>query len=439
MPDDNPYLRFIYLEQEIRQAQDETELQLTMVNRLRSLIPASHLMLFQQKATGTISLCRCSDVHSLDHYSPLSTELESIARNIQEQSGDTGSQRYSLQEAGVSSTLDWLGDACLWVPVNHPDGQTLGYLLLSRSYEFTDQEQVLASHITEAFAHAWKARMPAHRHWRAVVRHYRFRWAIAAVLMLLMFIPVQLTVLAPAEVIAYKPDLVTAPLNGVVKEVLVTPHERVTAGQSLVAFEDTHLRNQYNLAREEMEVAEAQLRKAQQQSFTDSRSTAQLAELQALVQLQRAKLTYAEELLRRSVVTSGKAGVVVFRDGNDWLGQPVQQGESILYVADPDAVEIQVMLSVRDAITLKAGTEVRLFLDTDPLNPLSATLTYASYDAEVTPRNILAYRLKASFQETEALPRIGLQGTAKLYGERSSLFMYLFRRPLSFLRQWLGG
>ena len=53
-------------------------------------------------------------------------------------------------------------------------------------------------------------------------------------------------------------------------------------------------------------------------------------------------------------------------------------------------------------------------------------------------RGTLAFALRARFEDGEAMPRIGLRGTAKVYGERSSLFMFLFRRPLSALRQGLG-
>ncbi|AMO57231.1 hypothetical protein GZ77_16485 [Endozoicomonas montiporae] len=438
--ENNPYLRLIALEKELRQATNETELQLIMVNRLRSLIEARHLMLFRLTAAGKLRLCRCSDTGSVDQNSSSVMDLESIAQTFHSNSNPSGSQSFPLEslDAAALSRLEWLQDSCLWIPVIHPDGKTLGYLWLNRQSGFTEQEQVLANHIAETFAHAWKATMPVRRQWLSIFSQHRFRWAVVVFLVVLMFFPVRLSVLAPAEVMAFHPELATAPLNGVVREILVKPNDRVQKGQPLVAFEDTRLRNQLTLAQEELQVAEARLRKVQQQSFTDPGSTGELAELQATVQLKQAELDYARELLDRSLVKSLKAGIAVFRDEDDWSGRPVQQGERILYVADPGSVEIQIMLPVRDAITLEAGTVIKLFLDTDPLNPLSATLRYASYDAEVTPQNVLAYRLKASFSDTTDLPRIGLQGTAKLYGERSSLFIYLFRRPLAFLRQWLG-
>ena len=68
----------------------------------------------------------------------------------------------------------------------------------------------------------------------------------------------------------------------------------------------------------------------------------------------------------------------------------------------------------------------------------TATLASSSYEAEPTPDGTLAFTLRAQFEGGEEVPRIGLRGTAKVYGERSSLFMFLFRRPLSALRQGLG-
>ncbi|CAK0772308.1 hypothetical protein WCLP8_4850003 [uncultured Gammaproteobacteria bacterium] len=111
----------------------------------------------------------------------------------------------------------------------------------------------------------------------------------------------------------------------------------------------------------------------------------------------------------------------------------------ILFIADPARVEARVHLAVRDAIALTSGTEVELFLDADPLRPLPATLASASYEAEMTPSGVMSYRLNAAFSgEAAQLPRIGLQGTAKVYGMPAPLALVLFRRPLATLRQTLG-
>ena len=79
-----------------------------------------------------------------------------------------------------------------------------------------------------------------------------------------------------------------------------------------------------------------------------------------------------------------------------------------------------------------------MFLNIDPTHPLDAQLRQTSYEAEVTPDDILAFRLKASFDEGTQLPRIGLKGTAKIYGNQVPLIYYLMRRPISAVRQTLG-
>ncbi|MNT88624.1 hypothetical protein D3C72_2292120 [compost metagenome] len=53
----------------------------------------------------------------------------------------------------------------------------------------------------------------------------------------------------------------------------------------------------------------------------------------------------------------------------------------------------------------------------------------------------MAYRVRARFDDGGAQavqPRVGLKGTAKLYGERTPLAGYLLRKPLATLRVWLG-
>jgi hypothetical protein len=79
---------------------------------------------------------------------------------------------------------------------------------------------------------------------------------------------------------------------------------------------------------------------------------------------------------------------------------------------------------------------VALFLDSDPLNRHAARLERAAYEAQGTAAGQLAYRLDAAF--LDAPPRIGLRGTAKLFGDRAPLAYYLLRRPLAALRQSLG-
>lgn len=445
----NAYLRLLSLEKEIRSATDESSLHSIMLNRLKSLIHADYLVLFKQHGGHRLTAVASSDVSGMDHNSPFVKPLEALISHrilgepLERSKSVDLSQPVSTPLGNKNAEIpSWFKPATLLIPLIHPDGRRVGFMLVNRRLPFSPHEQTLADHIAQTMAHAWQALIPVRRQWLNTFRQHNLRWWFLGLLTISMFIPVRLSVLAPAEVVADQPELVVAPLTGVIKEVLVTPHEQVTPGQPLIRFEDTDLRNRLLLVEEELLVSEAQLLKVRQQSFLDGHSAEQIAELQARVNLKKAELSYSRELLERSTVSARQPGIAVFRDKSDWIGKPVQQGERIFYIADPGLVELQIFLTVRDAITLTPGTKVKLFLDTRPLEPLVATLTYASYDAEVTPEGILAYRLKASLRTnergSEELPRIGLQGTAKLYGEYAPLAMYLLRRPLAYLRQWIG-
>jgi len=127
----------------------------------------------------------------------------------------------------------------------------------------------------------------------------------------------------------------------------------------------------------------------------------------------------------------------VFADAERWTGKPIQTGERLMEIADPNQAELRIELAVGDAIALTSDAEVALFLDSDPLQRYSAKLERVAYEAQSTPAGQLAYRLDASFTDTP-VPRIGLRGTAKLFGQRAPLALYLLRRPLAGLRQSVG-
>ncbi len=68
------------------------------------------------------------------------------------------------------------------------------------------------------------------------------------------------------------------------------------------------------------------------------------------------------------------------------------------------------------------------FLTIDPELPHDAVLTFAFLPGSARPDGILSYRVKARLDASEPVPRIGLKGTAKLYGGEVPLAYAVFRR-----------
>ena len=96
-------------------------------------------------------------------------------------------------------------------------------------------------------------------------------------------------------------------------------------------------------------------------------------------------------------------------------------------------------LAVADAIALDVGAPVRMFLSVKPLTPVDAHLVETSYQAVLSPINgVASYRLRAALDESGTSARIGLRGTAKLYGNWVVFGYYVLRRPLASLREWTG-
>ena len=88
---------------------------------------------------------------------------------------------------------------------------------------------------------------------------------------------------------------------------------------------------------------------------------------------------------------------------------------------------------------LNTGASVRLFLDANPLTPLEGEVTSAGDRAVALEGGAMVFDVRADLSDgLERLPRIGARGTAQIYGETVSLGFYLFRRPISALRQWMG-
>lgn len=253
------------------------------------------------------------------------------------------------------------------------------------------------------------------------------------------FVPVSMTALAPVEVSPQKALVVTAPVDGVIENILVEPNAVVMKDQPLVRMADTVLKNRLEIAEREVSVAEAKIKKASQLAFVDIRGRHELGVAQAELQLRHAERDYARQLLERSVIKAERDGVAFFTDPKELIGRPVVVGERLMELADPQRLEFRIDLPVADSIVLNDGVRVKVFLDSDPLNPVEARLLRADFQARPRENQQLAFRLIAERAATDTRPlRLGVRGTAQIYGNHVSLAFYLFRRPISAARQWFG-
>ncbi|MBF0185852.1 MAG: HlyD family efflux transporter periplasmic adaptor subunit [Magnetococcales bacterium] len=443
--------QLLSLLKESRHALELSQLGFVVVNETLRLVPYHQALFWLQPPQQKQQLIALSGVAQWDAHAP---QLVWMDRFLAEYGQLEVSQSLHavdpqrLSEGLRAEWTVWSHPQLIWLPLHHPLRQErLGVLLLGRDQPWETTEQRLLEQLLDGYAQALTVLLPLSRRawrWHWPRRGWWLKGVAWLVLLVLAMMPVRQSVLAPASVAARQPLLVAAPMDGVVQRFHVVPNETVVTGAPLFDLDPTELQGRFQVATEELAIAKAQYQKSANKAFQSAESAGELAALRAAMARAAAQAEHAGQLLHRLQVRAEMAGVVLFADVNQWLGRPVRVGERILSIADPTDREIEILLPVADALVLQPGAETRLFLHTDPLHPLPGRLRYASYEAAATPEGVLAYRLRSTLL-LESLPasvvaqlRLGLKGTAKLFGEEVPLFYYLFRRPLAALRQTLG-
>lgn len=426
----------LQLQRRARARETPDELAFFIVNETHSLVKYRQALLWsndQQRLEAVSGLA------SLDHNAPFCSTFSRWCRQWQAEQRQSGTVR--CQDLPVDDQALWhehLPEHVLWLPLRSAQGDTSLTLILARETAWLAPEILLLETLAEPYAHAWSS---LHKQRRATPTHPKKRRILllsTVTLVLVMLIPVRQSVLAPAEIVAHQPVMVRAPVAGVIDDILVRPNQPIRANQPLVRLDVRELENRLEAARQTFATADAQYRQAQQQALFDTNSKASLAVLQSRREQAQSERDFLQRQLERMQLTSPRDGVAVFDDASEWIGRSVAVGERIMMVADPKDVELEIQLPAADAIALETGADVRLFLNVAPNAAQDAQLTQIGYRAALTPDNVMAYRLRARFTEDDTQRRVGLKGTAKLYGKRTLLVAYLLRKPLATLRVWLG-
>lgn len=432
-----------HLEGQVRAAKTIQELQFLSVNETRRLVPYEQAFLLGSSGPNgeAYRLLNASSVAVADRDAPMIVWLEQAVQALR-RVGTASEQPMVVTEELLPDSLrsgwrEFVKGHVFWCPLQHPDETLLGVWWFERDFPWQENDVAIVHRLAGSYAYAWKALSKPKRSWPATVKKPS-AWLIAAAIVAVLCLPVRVSTMAPVKVMAKDPVVVSAPMDGVIADVLAQPNQLVQPGASLFRYEDTNLRNQFRVAEKHLAVAQAEHSQAVQAGFSDlqRKADAPLKEVEA--DLRQTELDYAKEMLDQVEVRASKPGLLLYSDKSDWVGRPVTVGERIMEIADPKQIELRIDLPVADAIVLKEGADAVVFLNALPLEPFSATVVHTSYHAEVLPGDVLAYRVTARLAQPDPRVRIGWQGTAKVYGEQGPLVYLLLRRPLTAIRQWVG-
>jgi hypothetical protein len=412
----------------------------SMANDLYPLLAYHQALVFAQRES-TLELLNVSGLSRPTEDSPYLVWLRRASRWIAAQLRDDEPAWITLDNPATPPDIaegwnEWWPTGVWCVSLQDRDRQRLGLLLLLLEHE---PPALLRQHLS-GLIHTWGYC------WAALTHHRRFgrwrpkrkQWLLGLIVLGALLLPVRQTALAPTEIVSHNAQIISSPIDGVIERIQVRPNQPVDQGTPLFSLDETTLRSRAEVLGKEVAVADAELQAASQGAFDNPQKKGELTLLNGRAQQRRAELAAVQAQLKRTQVLSPRAGVAVFSDPNDWLGKPVITGERIMQVADPSQPAMLIQLAVADAIALEPGAEVTLFLTAYPLTPLKGKILETSYQARASDEGVVAYRLLASIDGTPEHARLGLHGTAKLYGGRVMLGYYLLRRPLATLRAWSG-
>lgn len=439
------------IEDEARLATDRAALLRSLVNAPRQLLGYRQAIVLMAGRGGVFKAEAVTSLPAVDRSAPLIRWFEALASRAATEmaaSGPTAFQLPAFCNPSDPDTLSYPFKQFLFVPIRLPGAALteapIGIWLCAREQSWNDGDVAVAERLAGTYAHALRALQPARNagfghSGRSSRRAWWLIRSLAVVaLAMAAFMPVPLSALAPVEVSASSARIVSAGADGIVADVLVDPGETVVAGQVLAKLDQVDLLNRLDVAERNIEVAEAKLWRSTQAAFGSVDAKRELAISRSELRVAQAERDALLAEQKRTILEAPAGGIVIFKDKRELLGKPVAVGQKLMQVASPESPEFRIDLPVSDVMLLETGAPVRVFLDSDPLNPLDAILTRTSYHARATSEGVLAYSITAKPSGSDVRLRVGARGSAKLIGDDVPLYFFLLRKPIAAIRQWTG-
>jgi hypothetical protein len=427
------------LETKIRATTSLQELQYLIANESGVLAGGSQVYILSNNRLGNLRIVTAAHAVKVDKTAPLILAYEKLVKARLADANDAPHDDKPQSAIGPFSLIEHEGAVpkqALILPLQRGDKQ-LGALFFVGEFALKDSTMNLLVRLADTTAHAWDYHQPK----RAFQLSRRSRrWAALlgfSALALISLIPVPMTALAPMRVVTIEPTIISAPIDGVIDELLVRPNDAVKSGAPLLRYVELTLAAKAEAAERELAVSDAKFKRVSMVALSNIDAKRELAIVEAELSLKRAERDFALDQLKRSRVLSPVDGIALFGDKKDWVGRPVVAGERILELGDASNVELQLELPVEDAIAMSIGQTVSAFLDTAPLSPLSAEVTRINHEPRPIEGRGLSFIIHARITDGQK-PPLGVRGTAHIRGELVALGLFLLRRPISSFRQWAG-
>jgi len=264
----------------------------------------------------------------------------------------------------------------------------------------------------------------------------RWQQAGAAGLALLLLVPPMTTRVSTALVMEPgKSAPIRAQVSGQVQAVYVRTGEQVKAGQVLAVLRNPELESESRGLRDEMSLANSELRNGQERSDYDKAATG-VRERSRLSQ----ELAVTERNVDLLQVRAPIDGVIVADDLDQKAGSFMQAGDSLGKVVDRSNMKARILVRDWELEDVKDGAAVKVKVAPFPFRTYSGSvekiMPAAALDHPVAQTEELQrlgqkltnyFAVEMEFPNADGSLREGMTGTARITGKSSPLAWQFFR------------
>ena len=331
----------------------------------------------------------------------------------------------------------------LWVPIPINNKPGLGLWLevpkIHESIELPkDLEAPLKEYLIPGYSAAWCRFISPFSFKKKGLKTSIFSLIFLMALFLSFMIQVPLRVVSPCEIVPESPTYITAPLNGIIDHILVKPGDLIKKDTPLFVYDKQVPLQNLEIAKKKVQIIQAEYNRASTLGINDPKFQVQLAVLKLQIEKENISLEIAQYQAGKLLTKSPIEGVTIFNSPEKWRGKPVQVGERVMVISDPTSTKIKLWIPEGDNIILNKNAEVSIFLNIRPEKSYPSTLKYIANESSLNDLSLPSFVAEATWNEKPENIKLGLKGTAIIYGEKVPLFYFLLRKPWTTLRMFFG-
>ncbi|WP_320173976.1 HlyD family efflux transporter periplasmic adaptor subunit [Maridesulfovibrio sp.] len=445
----HPAMILHQLTTEFLAAEDKKQLYFRLLNRSISLCGYKRAVLF--KVDGKRAKFQAvSGKSGVDSYSEMVEKWEKLASSVTEKDSP---QQLSVSSFPAKEAAHWQflsdhtnGLSVYWLPIK-PWGKTRYVLWFERweQDEWAERDLQLLSLVGVSAKSAFERLEPetlCRRISGKLFSWRRFLVSIVVLLAVLLSWRVPLRVVAPCEIIPEDPFIVTAPLSGVVSEVFVESGDQVKVGSQLFGYDPRVVNEELKIAQHQVNMLETTMTNTGFEALKRAKAKAELSILRFRLEQEKIRLQMAEYRASMLNVRADVPGSIIVDNPDEWRGRPVEVGQKVLMVVDPQNINLRIWLPEADNVNFSNSTEVKVLLNAFPDDSLNAHLKYVAQSVSVSPEGVPSVMAEGTFADladrADEKLRIGLKGSAVLYGDKVSVAYWLLRKPWASARRIMG-